>query len=93
VSQSSTVLIEIFATPHCTRCQGAKKLVESLAQELASDALQWRDVNVIDEIDYAVQLGVIATPAIAVNGKLVFTCLPSKPALKKWIQQHLTDND
>lgn len=86
MSKNSVIMIEVFATPHCRRCQGATQLVHAVAQELANDTLQWREVNVIEEIDYAVRLGVIATPAIAINGKLVFTSLPSKKKLKMHVQ-------
>ena len=87
VSDKPVALIEVFATPFCNRCQNASRMVEALAHELkqetASNAIQWREVNVIEEIDYAVQLGVVATPAIAINGKLVFTSLPNKNSLKE----------
>ncbi len=77
-----TVIIEVFATPHCRRCQSAKRLVETVANEFANNAVQWQEVDVIAKIDHAVQLGVIATPAIAINGRLIFTSLPSKQKLK-----------
>jgi glutaredoxin len=83
-------LIEVFATPFCNRCQGASRLVEALTrelkQEMLCDNIQWREINIIEEIDYAVQLGIVATPAIAINGKLVFSSLPAKKKLKSTLQ-------
>ena len=51
--------------------------------------IQYREINVVEEIDYAVQLGVLSTPAIALNGKLVFAAPPSKAKLRQAIQQRL----
>ncbi|KRT56653.1 Thioredoxin domain, partial [endosymbiont of Ridgeia piscesae] len=44
-------------------------------------------VNVLEELDYAVQIGVLATPAIAIDGELVFTALPSEKRLRQTLQQ------
>jgi protein-disulfide isomerase len=49
--------------------------------------VQWREVNILEEMDYAVDLGVLSTPAIAINGKLVFTGLPSHKKLHRALQQ------
>ncbi|HEN47038.1 MAG TPA: thioredoxin family protein [Mizugakiibacter sp.] len=36
----------------------------------------------LDELDYAVELGVLSTPAIAIDGELVFSGLPSVRKLR-----------
>ncbi len=74
--------IEIFSAPNCSRCGKARILVEELIAELSS-GLTYRMVNVVEDLDYAVALGVLATPAIAVDGKLIFTGLPSKNELRE----------
>jgi len=89
VIDKSIVLVEIFANPHCKRCQKAKILVESIVREIANKNLHWREVNVIEEIDYTIHLGIVATPAIAINGQREFTNLPSKEKLHNLIQQKL----
>jgi hypothetical protein len=43
--------------------------------------LDWRELNVLDELDYAVQLGVLTLPAVAIDGELVFTSLPTRRQL------------
>ena len=42
----------------------------------------WRDVNVLEELDYAVTLGVLSMPAVAVNGALKFSSLPTPEQLR-----------
>jgi protein-disulfide isomerase len=52
-----------------------------------------RKINVVDELDYAVKLGVRATPSIAINGALVFTAMPSEFELRKTIQLQLAKTE
>lgn len=84
-----TIKIEIFASPGCSKCGHAKDVLHKLVQELGSDKVQWRDVNVLDEIDHAVELGVLSTPSIAINGELVYTSLPSASKLRAELEKRL----
>ncbi len=81
--------IEIFTAPNCSRCGKTVDLVRQVIQELHSEKsiknIDYKKLNVVEEIDYAVQLGVRATPAIVLNGKLEFTATPTKHMLKKQI--------
>ena len=45
-------------------------------RENGRGAVELREVNVLDEMDRALDLGVMATPAIAIDGDLVFRTLP-----------------
>jgi len=60
-----------------------------LIEEIGSDHIKWRQVSVVDELDYAVSLGVLTTPAIAVDGELVFTSMPSIRTLKTELMRRL----
>ncbi len=42
----------------------------------------WRELNALDELDYAVEVGVVSLPAIAIDGQLVFSSLP--PVYSEW---------
>lgn len=73
-----TVKIEIIAAHGCQRCAGAQGELHAIAAVvLGEDRLAWREVSVLEELDYAVSLGVRSMPAIAVNGELKFSTLPS----------------
>ena len=78
--------VEVFSSPGCTRCGQAKDMLRKVAEEIGGGRLAWREVNVLDEMDYAVSLGVLSTPAIAVNGRLVFTALPSAKKLRQTLE-------
>lgn len=73
-----TVRIEVIAAPGCKKCASAQDELRVVAASvLGEDCLVWREVNVLEELDYAVSLGVLAMPAIAVNGELTFPSLPT----------------
>ena len=73
--------VEIFYTPGCSECTTAHAKLRTAAQEAVRD-LEWREVNVLDDLDHAVELGVITLPSIAVDGELVFTSTPTIAQLR-----------
>ena len=73
--------IEIFYTPGCSDCAAAHAKLRTAAQESVKD-LEWRELNVLDDLDYAVELGVLTLPSIAVDGELVFTSMPTVTQLR-----------
>jgi len=77
--------IEIFSSPGCGKCGHAKESLRKIAEEFGDDKLQWREVNILEELDYAVELGVLSTPAIAIDGELCFASLPSAKTLRQQI--------
>jgi len=73
--------VEIFHTPGCSECVAANAKLRMAAQEAVKD-VEWRELNVLDVLDYAVELGVITLPSIAVDGELVFTSMPTATQLR-----------
>ena len=78
--------IEIFTATSCQRCVHAKAVLQdqlmALAEEFGADAIQWQEMDVVEALDRAVALGVITTPSIVINNKLVFSGLPSTRKLR-----------
>ena len=83
------VRVEVFASPGCSKCGQAKKVLAETAAQLGEGAVQWREVNVLEEMDRAVELGVLTTPAIAIDGELVFSGLPSPARLRAELERRL----
>ncbi len=81
--------VEVFSSPGCAKCGQAKEVLRKLALELGGDALEWREVNILENVDYAVDLGVLTTPAIAIDGEIVFAGLPSAKRLRETLEQRL----
>ena len=67
----------MFYSPGCAACEDRQAELRSAAQEAVKD-LEWLDVNVLDNMDAAVELGVITLPSIAIDGEVVFTSLPTR---------------
>lgn len=73
--------VELFHAPGCGRCAAAREDLKAAAQAAVTE-LEWREVNVLDEMDYAVDRGVLSLPAILVDGELVFSSLPTPQQLR-----------
>jgi thioredoxin len=78
--------IEIFYTPGCSDCVAAHAKLRTVAQESVKD-LEWRELNVLDDLDYAVELGVLTLPSIAVDGELLFTSMPTEAQLREALRK------
>lgn len=74
--------VELFYTPGCEKCGDSKDALRATAIEFMPD-LVWRELNVLDEIDHAVELGVLTVPSIAIDGKVVFSSLPTCRQLRR----------
>jgi len=72
--------VELFYSPGCAECAAAQARLHAAAQEAVKD-LEWREVNAVEELDYAVELGVLTLPSIAINGELAFTSMPTEEQL------------
>jgi hypothetical protein len=68
--------IELFYTPGCDKCADSKEQLRAAAMKLVPD-LVWRELNVLDKLDYAVEVGVLTLPAIVIDGEVVFSSLPT----------------
>lgn len=82
-------VVEVLTASGCGRCQKTKTLATEVIAELNDSRVSYREINVVEEIDYAVRLGVMSTPAIALDGELVFAAPPSKAKLRQAIQDRL----
>ncbi|GMQ91003.1 MAG: hypothetical protein BMS9Abin11_0308 [Gammaproteobacteria bacterium] len=89
LKQGMSVKVEIFSSPGCSKCGHAIVVLRKLADELGGGKIQWREVNILEEIDYTVSMGVLSTPAIAIDGELVFVSLPSAKRLRAFLEERL----
>lgn len=84
--------IELFQAVGCTSCADSREALKSVAEQTVP-GLQWRDVDLMKELDYAVELGVICLPAIAVDGQVAFSSLPTPAQLKKELERRTFGDD
>ncbi len=83
------IQIEVFSSPGCSRCGQVFDILQTITRELGAERIEWREVNVLDELDYAVELGVLSMPAIAIDGELVFKSHPSAGKLREALETRL----
>jgi len=81
------IKVEVFTAPGCGKCGKAKHVLEDIVNEMGAD-VEWREINILKEMDYAIELGVLSTPSIAINSELVFTALPSVKQLQKTLSEY-----
>jgi glutaredoxin len=85
-----TVKIELFTTDFCPHCAHVRGALEDAVGRLGPERFELRLLDVVQEIDHAVELGVLATPAIAIDGKLVGPVSPSAGKLMAVLENYLT---
>ena len=73
--------VELFHSPGCSRCAAARDDLKAAAEAAVAE-LEWREINVLDELEYAVEHGVLSLPAIVVDGELVISSLPTPQQLR-----------
>jgi thioredoxin 1 len=83
------VHLELFYSPYCSRCRKARQQVRALAAAWSAEHLQFRELDVLQELDRAVAVGVLQTPALAINGELIAGPVPSPRALETMLRQRL----
>jgi thioredoxin len=83
------IQVEVFSSPGCNRCGRVFDLLQSITQDLGTELIESREVNVLEELDYAVKLGVLSMPAIAIDGELVFRSHPSAGKLRAALEARL----
>ena len=80
--------VELFYTPGCEKCADNKDKLRTVATELVPH-LVWRELNVLDELNYAVEVGVVTLPSIAIDGEVLFSSLPTCRQLRRELIKRL----
>ncbi len=80
--------IELFYTPGCSKCAAARNSLKTTAEQTI-EGLVWSELDILKELDYAVELGVLTVPAIAIDGKLVFAALPTSQQLRTELMRRI----
>ncbi len=84
-----SIKVEAFSAPGCGKCAQARDTLKAIVGGLGEKRVTWRDVNILEEMDYAVELGILSPPAIAIDGELVFPALPSPNRLRAELAKRL----
>jgi hypothetical protein len=85
------ILIEAFSAPGCAKCAQSRAALKAVVEALGAERFDWRDLDVLQEIDRAVALGVVSPPSLAIDGELVFPALPTPERLRDELMRRLAD--
>lgn len=80
--------VELFQSAGCKRCAAARDDLRVIAEQTLP-GVEWRVVDAAAEVDYAVELGVMSLPALAVDGQLAFSSLPTGDQLSRELRRRL----
>ncbi len=79
--------LEILGTG-CPKCKKLTELAVEAVKELGITA----EIGKVDKINDIINYGVMITPALSIDGKVVVAGkIPSKDEIKKWINETLNE--
>ncbi|BBL62860.1 MAG: MJ0307 family thioredoxin [Methanobrevibacter arboriphilus] len=78
--------VEVFTSPSCPYCPMAEQVVEEAKNEIG-DEMEVEVINIMTDRQRAVDYGIMAVPAIAINGVVEFVGAPSKNELMAKLKQ------
>ena len=78
------VSVELFFAAGCSKCAEARDALREAAK--SSGRAEWKETEIAKNPNRAVDLGVVSTPAIAIDGTLVFSSMPTPSDLRKAIE-------
>ncbi len=84
-----TVKVELFTADFCSRCRSARTALVRAIEDLGQEQFELRLLDVVEELDHAVEVGVRATPAITVDGELVHPARPTVDKFRVILRDHL----
>ncbi len=74
--------IKIYGTSNCSRCKGLYELVKEVVAEKDISA----DVEHVTDIKAVAAAGVMASPSLAIDGKIVASGrVPKKKEIERWL--------
>lgn len=80
--------VEVLQASGCAQCLRELGALRAAAGQ-ADSTVDWIELDIVEALDYAVELGVLKAPAVAIDGELVFTSLPTPDALAAAMRKRL----
>ena len=81
----------LFYSPYCAQCRKVRAQLRALAAAWPGAQVQLHERAVLDELDRAVAVGVLRTPALAIDGRVIAGPLPSRRALEKLLRERVSN--
>ena len=81
------VNIEFFFAGGCSNCAKARDDLREVAKSAAD--VEWNEIDIGKHPHRAVDVGVVSTPAVAIDGRLVFKSVPTPTELRTAIKARI----
>ena len=82
------MVVELVESNFCPKCAAVKERVEKVAREMGVEV---RLLDPIDDADRIVELGILTSPAVVVNGKVKFAgVIPTEEKIRQAIEEELS---
>lgn len=78
--------IDLFYAPHCSSCRRVRPILRRLAAT-QREAIELRELDVVEHLDEAVSVGVLRTPTVVINGKVRLTGAITEAALNSLLHE------
>lgn len=82
--RDNKISVELLFAAGCSKCAEGRDALRVAAE--STGRVEWHEVDIAKNPKRAVALGVVSTPAVAINGKLVFASMPTATDLRKVIE-------
>jgi thioredoxin 1 len=82
------VKIEVFTSPSCPYCPMAVELVNEVKKEMP-DSIEVEKIDIMVDREKAIEYGLMAVPAVALNGVVRFVGAPGKEELIEAINEEM----
>jgi len=79
------VVVELLESNFCPKCATVKEKVIKVAEEMG---IEVRMLDPIEDADRIIELGVLTSPAVIVNGKVKFAgVIPTEEKIRQAIEE------
>ena len=83
----TAIFVELLFAGGCAKCAEARHALREAAQ--SAPGVEWKEVDIAKDPGRAAELGVLSTPALAIDGELVFPTLPTASKLRDAVRARL----
>lgn len=84
------VKVEVFTSPSCPYCPMAIEVVDEVKKDMPND-IEVEKIDIMQDREKAINYGLMAVPAIALNEVVRFVGAPTKEELLKAIKEELEE--
>ncbi len=82
------VVVELLESNFCPKCAVVKERVEKVAKDMGVEV---RLLDPVEDADRIVELGILTSPAVVVNGKVKFAgVIPTEEKIRKAIEEEIS---